>query len=402
MYTCCQTYNSLIPCSFRMKDGTWKLVWKCTICDNYYTAEFNINTVNVVINDLNEISQNVLDDVIDIIEHDPLDKFQLKTVLSGIDLFKEERDAHFITNIDTNGIQLECPNCLYKPLRNDNNTITCMSCGTTYKLTEVPNNTDSNISKYIIIGKEVPNSTLSQDTSSQQEEDVETIEEESQKSLNNEDDAEDIHMYGFSEEDTQDTTLQQKESTTQEEAETLVTNISDIPYNSKYMIKQANKLFTPKIDNKVMDATSITSGIRIRIEIVFKDTHDEFIEQYTQHINIYNTKIYDILLDSINISVLPAVKLEYQYDEKGNSVLHISDYDDAQIDIHRVLDVILHEKTRDNVIREDGVFILPMVKIQIINETPNIISEKLRNGYLYIELSPLVTFNIQYHKNRGM
>ncbi len=408
MYTCCQTYHSLVPCSLRMNDGTWRLAWKCKVCESYYDAEFNTNTVNIVISDLVEIPQDVLDNTIDVVEHEPLDKFQLKNVLSGIDLFKEARDANFITNIDTNGVPLECPNCLYEPLHNDAESIICNSCGTLYRLTLMAKDNNTGISKYLIIGKELRNyeEVESDEVAHTPDEEIDEYPETTvgaeEESTENDDttiDEEDVRMYGLGVEDTDDV-ISTNESVFEEEPIISATKISDIPYEGKASIKRAAKLFTPEFNSRSMDATSITSGVRTKIDVVFKSGSSSFPEEYDGRINIYNTKTYEILLDSIGVSTLPEARLEYQYNEQGHNKLSISECCGVVIDPERIIDIVLHEETRDSVIRANGVFILPMVKIHIINETTSIVPDKLRDGYLYVELSSLVNFNIKYHKGR--
>lgn len=416
MPNCCHSYNSLSPWSFRMNDGSWLLVWECATCGSMYKAEFNISTTAVIITDLQPISPSEMSRVVDKIDHGPIDKFQLKNLLSGIDIFELDH-KNCLAQVRNPGI-LNCPNCIYKPseiiegdiINNPNRVkLICHYCNTEY--TALRYEDAHTPTTYEIYGIISDNSvaTVDEDVTSEEDSVVSDteIEETVSDDISNdtldteEDEVVTLHksIAGLDDDGIDDDSSIDVTSVVNTIVVPESVPISSIPVQASALIQQADEMFDTKMVNDTMDASSITSGVRVRIHVTSKHCDTMAFGECITGLYVSNTKKYELHVDSLDIDFLTDVSIEY--DRSKPSKWIISDPNNGEIPCEQIVDVALHEDTVTNIVASRSKNILHLIRIHIRNSGNDLLPQKLKNGYLYIEFNPLINFGVEYVKRRN-
>lgn len=147
---CCKYYDNLVPFSCRHRHiDKWDLLWKCSVCGQWYKIDFDTSTMTPRIKNVQEVDPSMY---FDTIEHERLDIFQIRNIQSGVPILEPDRQA--VANFEvTRKHNWMCPNCTYGPevtLSDEGNIFTCRDCGNTYKLWT---NQDTKMVSYINLNK---------------------------------------------------------------------------------------------------------------------------------------------------------------------------------------------------------------------------------------------------------
>lgn len=423
---CCMSYNNLTPCSIRTESGEWLLVWKCDACKMYYTAEFNTTAgMQVLITDIVPVDSTILGTYVDIIDHDKIDKFQLKNIIAGIDLFFDERNTKLRSDININNIELGCGNCLYDPVDDDDECIlTCRYCGTGYRYTKLDTALYTNI-RITLVSRMPTESTLSADTDEDEymehtETQMDLVEHEDTVVADTDtdivettmvsddhvdltdDDAEDevelSHMYGLHVEHdslVEDTT-DAAEPTEVIESTTI---IDDIPSEVKKSMDELNASFQPVVENDNISTVKVASGNPVYIKVTHESCDNMLLGECMGDVGIFNTRVYKLRVDTINVKYVPSVKVSMgTTNGKFSTIIEIdpSIVDRRDADKDCVLDTNLLDSTMSKLSTATDKHIIPMFRVHFTNSDSDL-PDKLKSGYIFIEADPLINFDIDYN-----
>lgn len=366
--TCCQNYNNLVPCSMRTSKGTWELIWKCEVCKSYARAEFNTNAgITVLMTNIEPVKPEELQSAACILEHDKLDKFQLKNVLSGVDIFYQEKDDVFSSEVyvpKSMVAELGCPNCLIDPTietTDDDTMMTCVHCGSEYML-RVLDTPTSDGHKYELLNK------VSKYTEPEVVEDIieelETITEETVV------------------DDTEDPMLEQEDDVVDDQVDASATFVYDEDPPTNIEIVSADD-DTPKMVRRTTDMT--------RIIVTYDDCDTVLLGECMNGITMSRSKSYDVEASKLATKYIANVAMAYTDEHVNRYVISINQ---QELPSDKIVDIVLSEDTKAKLIRTGDKYIIPMFVINIQNPLDSYVSPKLMDGYILIEVSPVISFEI--------